>query len=330
MASITARQRLRSSVRDSTSFGVLIALIGLVIAFAVLSPHFLSTRNLWNLAISVATLGLVAAGVTLIVLVGLLDLSTEAVLATASVVLGFLMSKLGLPAVVGIAGAILTGALIGTINGIISVRLKINAVITTLATLAIFTGVAQFASGMRQISIDAPRGSLLWNFGFGSIVGVPIQVLVVVLVYAGLWFVLKYTHFGRNIYAVGGNPNAANMVGLDVSRYRFWAFVINGAAAGLASVLISARALNGWASAGQGFLFGAITAVVLGGTSLSGGRGGAWQTLLAVLLLGTLTNGLNLLQVHPYWQGVASGVLLLVAVAIELLRNHYIRSREEE
>jgi ribose transport system permease protein len=145
-----------------------------------------------------------------------------------------------------------------------------------------------------------------------------------------LWFVLKQTTFGRNVYAAGGNPQGANLVGLYVPRYRFLAFVIMGAAAGFSSVLISARALNGWAGAGQGFLFGAITAVVLGGTSLAGGRGGAWQTLLAVLLLGTLTNGLNLLQVHPYWQGVASGALLLLAVGVELVRNRYLRRSIEE
>ena len=324
-----AGRRVLAGIRDSSSFGVMIAFIALVIAFALLHPRFLSTRNLWNLAISISTLGLTAAGVTLVLLVGQLDLSTEAVLAMASVVLGYMMTKMGLPAILGIGGAIAVGALIGVINGIITVRFKINAVVATLATLAIFTGVAQVVSDMQQISIDAPRGSLLWTFGFGQIAGIPVQVLVTVVVYVMLWFVLTYTRFGRNIYAVGGNPAAANMVGLNVGHYRFIAFVINGAMAGLASVLISARALNGWASAGQGFLFSAITAVVLGGTALTGGRGGAWQTLLAVLLLGTLTNGLNLLQVHPYWQGVASGVLLLVAAGIELLRNRLIKKEEQ-
>lgn len=322
-------KRIWASIRDSSVFGVLVAFILLVIVFAVLQPRFLSTRNLWNLAISISTLGLVSAGVTLILLVGMLDVSTEAVLAMSSVVLGFLLAKLGMPASIGILGAIAVGAGIGAINGLITVRFKINPVITTLATLAIFTGVAQVASGMKQILIDAPKGSLFWYFGFGSVFGIPIQVLVVLAVYVALWFVLGYTAFGRNIYAVGGNPAAANMLGLNVGKYRFLAFVINGAMAGLASVLISARALNGWPGAGQGYLFGAITAVVLGGTSLAGGRGGAWQTLLAVLLLGTLTNGLNLLQVHPYWQGVAAGVLLLLAVGVELLRNRFIRKRYE-
>lgn len=330
MATLTARRRIWANVRDSSSFGVFIALLILFVIFSILHPRFLSTRNLWNLAISISTLGLTAAGVTLVLLVGMLDLSTEAILATASVLLGFLMTSLGLPALLGILGAIAVGAGIGVINGLVTVRFKINPIITTLATLAIFTGVAQVTSGMRQIPIDAPKGSLLWSFGFGSMLGIPVQVLVVFLVYVLLWFVLKYTSFGRNVYAVGGNPQGANMVGLNVPRYRFLAFVIMGAAAGLSSVLISARALNGWAGAGQGFLFGAITAVVLGGTSLTGGRGGAWQTLLAVLLLGTLTNGLNLLQVHPYWQGVASGALLLLAVGVELVRNRYIRRSLDE
>jgi ribose transport system permease protein len=326
----SAGKRVWASIRDSSAFGVLIAFILLFIVFSILHPRFISPQNFRNLAVSISTLGLVAAGVTLVLLVGMLDVSTEAVLAMSSVVLGFLMAKMGLPAIVGIFGAIAVGAAIGVINGLITVRFKINPVITTLATLAIFTGVAQVTSGMRQILINAPRGTLLWYFGFGSVFGIPIQLLVVLAVYVLLWFVLQHTPFGRNVYAVGGNPAAANMLGINVARYRFLAFVINGAAAGLASVLISARALNGWPGAGQGFLFGAITAVVLGGTSLAGGRGGAWQTLLAVLLLGTLTNGLNLLQVHPYWQGVASGVLLLLAVGVELLRNRLIRKRYEQ
>jgi ribose transport system permease protein len=323
-------RRIWTTIRDSSAFGVLVAFILLFLIFSILHPRFISPQNFRNLAVSISTLGLVSAGVTLILLVGMLDVSTEAVLAMSSVVLGFLMAKLGLPAVVGILGAIAVGAGIGVINGLITVRFKINAVITTLATLAIFTGVAQVTSGMKQILIDAPRGTLLWYFGFGTLVGIPIQVLVMLAVFVLLWFVLQHTSFGRNIYAVGGNPIAANMLGLNVGRYRFLAFVINGGMAGLASVLISARALNGWPGAGQGFLFGAITAVVLGGTSLAGGRGGAWQTLLAVLLLGTLTNGLNLLQVHPYWQGVASGVLLLLAVGVELLRNRLTRKRYEQ
>ena len=330
MTKAPAGRRLLAGVRDSSAFGVLVAFIVLFVVFAILNPRFLSVQNFRNLAVSISTLGLVAAGVTLIILVGMLDVSTEAVLAMSSVALGFLMAKLGLPAIIGIAGAIAVGAGIGAINGLVSVRFKINPIITTLATLAIITGVAQVTSDMKQILIDAPRGTLLWYFGFGSVFRVPIQLLVVLAVYVVLWFVLQHTRFGRNVYAVGGNPAAANMLGINVGKYRFLAFVFNGAAAGLASVLISARALNGWAGAGQGFLFGAITAVVLGGTSLAGGRGGAWQTLLAVLLLGTLTNGLNLLQVHPYWQGVASGVLLLLAVGVELIRNHVTRKRYEQ
>ncbi len=330
MVRAIARRQVWVSWRDSSAFGVTIALVILFVIFSILHPSFLTPRNLWNLAISISTLGLTAAGVTLILLVGMLDVSTEAVLATSSVVLAFLITTIGLPPLVGIVGAIAVGCGIGVINGLISVRFRINPIITTLATLAIFTGVAQFASGMKQIVIDAPRGSLLWTFGFGSLFGIPVQVLVVVFVYVLLWFVLRYTRFGRNIYVVGGNPQGANLIGLNVAKYRFIAFVIMGATAGIASVLISARALNGWAGAGQGYLFGAITAVVLGGTSLTGGRGGAWETLLAVLLLGTLTNGLNLLQVHPYWQGVASGALLLLAVSVELLRNRYLRRRLEE
>jgi ribose transport system permease protein len=325
-----AGRRIWSSVRDSSAFGVLVAFILLVILFSSLHPRFVSPQNFRNLAVSISTLGLVAAGVTLMTLVGMLDVSTEAVLAMSSVVLGFLMAKLGLPALVGIVGAIAVGGGIGAINGLVTVRFKINPVITTLATLAVFTGVAQVTSGMRQILLDAPRGTLLWYFGFGTFIGIPIQVLVVLAVYVLFWFVLQHTPFGRNVYAVGGNPAAATMLGLNVPKYRFLAFVINGATAGLASVLISARALNGWPGAGQGYLFGAITAVVLGGTSLAGGKGGAWQTLLAVLLLGTLTNGLNLLQVHPYWQGVASGVLLLLAVGVELLRNRLVGKKYQQ
>jgi ribose transport system permease protein len=330
MMGAMTRKQIWISIRDSSAFGVFTALLILFVLFSVLHPSFLTPRNLWNLAISISTLGLTAAGVTLILLVGMLDVSTEAILATSSVVLAFLMTTQRLPAIVAILGAIAAGCGIGTINGLISVRFKINPIITTLATLAIFTGVTQFASGMKQIPIDAPRGSLLWAFGFGSLFGIPVQVLVVLFVYALLWFVLQYTRFGRNVYAVGGNPQSANLLGLNVAKYRFLAFVIMGAAAGMAGVLISARALNGWAGAGQGYLFGAITAVVLGGTSLAGGKGGAWQTLLAVLLLGTLTNGLNLLQVHPYWQGVASGALLLLAMGAELLRNRYMRRGTEK
>jgi ribose transport system permease protein len=277
---------------------------------------------------SIATLGVAAAGVTFVLMSGGLDLSLESVMACSSVAIGLALATYKLPDGVALPLAVVVGMAIGALNGGISVWGRINPIITTLATLAVFKGVAQVTSGNGLIAITLEQGSYLRLIGFGSVLGVPFPFIIMLAVYILLWFVLSRTVFGRNLYAVGGNPTGARLVGINVPHYRFLVFVIMGACAGLASLMISARAQVGWANAGVGYLFTAITAVILGGTSLAGGRGSAWGTLMAVLLLGTLTNGLNLMQVHPYWQGVAAGALLLLAVGLDLLRSRYLTQRK--
>jgi ribose transport system permease protein/L-arabinose transport system permease protein len=331
-----------------------ISLIGALIFIVVLivwaQPLFLSWQNLMNsLSQSIVIVGLLAVGETVVIVAGMLDISVGSIASVASVtaasaiVLGSLVVQvpvlgeleLPIPFVqgsmqLGIVIGILTGVGLGVINGLIVTKLNVNPIIATLGTLAAFAGLAFLvAPGGKPVGVITqpdftwlatgrlfPELPLPELAGGRPWTGVPILFLIFVLVAVVYHVILKYTDFGRSVYAIGGNAVAARLAGINITRNKIGMYMLCGATAGLAGVLLAARTTSGNPINGVGFELQAITAVFLGGAATTGGRGTIVGTVLAVLLVGVLNNGMNLLGVGTFYQRVATGVLLIAAVAL--------------
>lgn len=294
----------------------LATLVGLSALSAALSPHFLTGTNLKNLLAHVSVLAAVTAGEASVMLTGGIDLSVGSVLALAEVVGGMAMEWWGWPSPLAILAGVAVGLGCGAVNGVLVTGLRIPSFIATLAMLAIARGVTLLLSGGESISDFPP--SFTWLAGF---VGpIPVLILAVLLLYAALQVVLGSTPFGQHVYAIGGNEDAARLVGIRADRVKFLVFSISGGCAGWAGVLLAARLNSAYPNAGVGMELDAIAASVLGGVSFTGGVGslvGAFTGAMVVTVLGTL---LNLLNVSPFYQFLAKGLILLLA-AMSLARG---------
>ncbi len=288
----------------------------LAILFAVLAftaPNFLTALNLWDLARLVAIVALIAAGETLVILTANIDLSVGAVLGlSAAFGAGVLRSFHSAP--LAVCAAIGFGAAVGAVNGILVARFKLASFIVTLATAGISSGVILLYTNASPIAITNASYVFL---GEGAIAGVPFPILITAVVYLALWVLLQRTRLGRYVYAIGGNETATRLAGVPVDRYKFLVFLLAGALAGLSGIVLSARLSASTPTLGLGNELLAITAVVLGGTSLFGGEGKIWGTLLGAAILELISNGLNLLNVTAYYQSVVTGIVIVVAIAAD-------------
>src|SRR5580704_14291709 len=294
------------------NFSLLIALAALVAIFGFLRPDvFFLLRNILNIGQAIAILGILATAQTIVIISGGLDISVGAVVGLSTVCIALAVGWTGSPAL-SILFGVAVGAVAGLVNGLIITVGRINAVIATLGTMAVFRGVAFIISNGQSISIFDPAFRFI---GDGKILGVPVTILVIVVV---IFFVLmRYTITGRNIYAIGGNPVVARLAGLNVRAYQIGIYTLSGATAGLAGMLLAARTGSGQPISGsEGLELEAITAAVLGGCALTGGKGTIIGGLLGVLIIGVLDNGLILTSVPTFFQMVAKGVLLIAAVII--------------
>ena len=273
------------------NLSLIIALVLLVALLASQSPFFFAPRNLLNIGQNMAVVGLIAVGMTMVIVSAGLDISVGSIAGCASV-----------------------------LAAIISL-LRVNPVVATLATLSAFRGLAfLIAPEGKPIGVLDPTFALLGSgrwFAFGDFPGVPVAFMILIVVAVVGHFVMSSTVFGRAIYTMGGNPAAARLAGINLDRMKFYIYSISGALAGLAGVIVTARTSSGQPASGtQGLELEAITAVFLGGAILAGGKGTIFGTMLAVTLLATLSNGMNLLGIPTFYQLVAKGILLVVAVAI--------------
>ena len=293
------------------------ALVGLIIACTLGVARyeaFLTTENLSNVLRQNSMLGLVALGMTFVILSGGIDLSVGALLAVAGVVAAKLT---GQGATVAIVGAIVVATLLGVINGLLITKARIQPFIVTLAMLIAARGGALAATAEQSVRVDPGTAGLTW-LGRGSVGPVPSPVMLLFLAYAIGWIVLRYTPFGRYVYATGDSEEAARLMGLRVDRVVITTYALSGALSGLAGVVLAARLGAGQPVAGTGWELDAIAAVVVGGTLLSGGQGGAGSTLIGVLLLGVIFNLFNLEgTISPWWQWVLRGVFLLGVVVLQ-------------
>lgn len=317
-------QKISMPRRLITAIGVqnvslLIAIGLLILVIGTQNQYFFGAANIRVIGTAIAVTGLLAVVQTVVIIMGGLDISVGSVAGLASVTSAMIFTAAG--PLLGIVGAIGIGIACGLLNGCIIVFGRVNPVIATLATLAAYKGVAQLVSDGRAQGYTGADSFFIF-LARGTVLGIPTLIVVLLLIAAALHIVLRYTSIGRNIYAVGGNDVASRLSGININRYVLGVYVLTGAIAAVAGILITARTGSGQPVSGsEGLELEAITAAALGGAGLKGGRGTIAGTMLAVILLGILTNGMTLLDVNAFWQNVAKGALLVIAVVIQQLRS---------
>jgi ribose transport system permease protein len=298
---------------------VLLATVLLIIIFSILSPYFLSVQNFINIFRQSAPLAMVAVGITIVIISGGIDLSVASNISLTSVILAILLVKYNIPLPVSIALVIILGILLGLFNGFLVTTLKIPAIIATLATAMTFSGIAFTIT--QGYSINLPVESAVKYLGSGKIWLIPVSIILVVIVYFIVQLILQNTGFGRIVYGLGGNVEAVYLSGISVKKYTLIIYMVCGFFAAFASILLTARVANGHPNNGGGMELDAIAAAVLGGTSIYGGVGNVWGTLIGVLTMTIIMNGLNLLNINPYIQVIVKGLVLAAAVAVSSIRT---------
>ncbi|MFB7638101.1 ABC transporter permease [Peribacillus butanolivorans] len=296
-------------------FGPLLALILLFIVITVLNPSFMEPNNILNLLRQTSINALIAFGMTFIILTGGIDLSVGSILALSSALMAGMMVS-GLDPILAILVGVLLGTLMGVINGILVSKGKMAPFIVTLATMTIFRGLTLVYTDGKPIT-GIGDSELFQMLGRGYFLGLPVPVVVMIIAFFILWFLLHKTSFGRKTYAIGGNEKASRISGIKVDRVKVAIYGLAGTMAAIAGAILTSRLNSAQPTAGQSYEMDAIAAVVLGGTSLSGGKGRLFGTLVGVLIIGTLNNGMNLLGVSSFYQQVVKGAVILVAVLLD-------------
>lgn len=297
--------------------GVLIAFIILSAVFAALSPRFLTINNWLNVLLQTATIGIVAIGMTFVIVTAGIDLSVGSVVALTGMTAAVAM-RAGAPGVVGIFVALIAGALVGLFNGLSITKLGVTPFIATLATLAMGRGLT-LAISSGQTIFSFPRSYDF--FGDGEIASIPVPVILLLLAFIIAHFVLSRTVFGHSVYAVGGNKEAAHLAGINTSRVELLVYVISGILCGVSGIILMGRLDAALPTSATGLELNAIAAVVIGGASLFGGKGTMLGTLLGALTIGVLANGLNLLNVSPFWTQFIQGAVIFLAVLNDSLNQ---------
>jgi len=310
-----ARAKLSRFVQQQ---GALVALVLVCIFAAVRYPQFLSENNLTNVLRQNSMLGLVALGMTFVILTGGIDLSVGSILAVAGVIAANLADR-GL--IVALVAAVAFATLLGLINGAIIAKARIQPFITTLAMMIAARGLALLYTGEQSVRVGR-LSQTFTELGRGKldlrIISIPYPVLILIAAYGIGWMVLNNTRFGRHVYSIGDNEEAARLMGLNVGRVTMGVYAISGALAGLAGVILASRLGTGQPVAGVGWELDAIAAVVVGGTLLTGGQGSVVSTLVGVMLLGVIFNIFNLEgSISPWWQQVLRGMILLLVVIVQ-------------
>lgn len=300
----------------------LAALVVLVIFFTLASPYFMTQSNLVGIGLATAVTGILAIGVTFVIITGGIDLSIGTVMTLSAVMTGVVVTNAGLPLILGIAVGIATGALMGLINGTLIARLGIPPFIATLGMLNVARGLALILAELKPIYFnDTPEFN---ETAMGSLIpGVDVPNIILIFVGCAIIaaFILGRTILGRYLYAIGSNEEAARLSGVRTVRWKASAYVLSGLFAGIAGVVIAARLNSAQPSVGFGYELDAIAAAVIGGTSLSGGEGSIFGTFIGAFVISVLTNGLRLLSVPPELQIVITGCIVVLAVYLDIVRR---------
>ncbi|ACQ51725.1 ribose ABC transporter permease [Clostridium botulinum] len=306
-------------------------LLGFVILCAVigsLSSNFFTVTNWLNILVQCSIVGIIAVGMTFVIITGGIDLSVGSMLAFSAIVSG-MMLKNGASIPVVILVALIIGTAIGFANGFFITKFNVPAFIVTLATMSIFRGLTLVVSDGKNQALSISKSaspdlfSKLTAFSkIGDKLGpVPIPIIIMIIIFLIGYYVLQYTTFGRNLYAIGGNREATRFSGINIGKIELLAYTITGLLCALSGVVLNARLGAALPNAGVGYEMDAIGAVVIGGASLAGGEGTISGTILGVLIIGVLNNGLNLMNVNPFYQQVVKGAVILVAVLVDQLKR---------
>ncbi|WP_107850478.1 ribose ABC transporter permease [Oceanimonas marisflavi] len=295
----------------------LIALILLIGVVSVLNPHFFTVDNLLNILRQTSVNAIIAVGMTLVILTAGIDLSVGSVLALCGAFAASMVS-MELSIFITLPAVLLAGFALGGVSGVIVAKGRVQAFIATLVTMTLLRGVTMVYTEGRPISTGFTDASDIFAwFGTGYVFGIPVPVWLMAMTFLGAWYLLNHTRFGRYIYAVGGNEAAARLSGINVARVKMGVYAICGMLSALAAIIVTSRLSSAQPTAGTSYELDAIAAVVLGGTSLAGGRGAIMGTLVGALIIGFLNNALNLLDVSSYYQMIAKASVILLAVLVD-------------
>jgi ribose transport system permease protein len=304
----------------STTFTLFVALVAYIIIITIIEPVFISPRNILNILQQVSMLGIVAVGATMVIISGEFDLSVGNLMAMAGCLMAYMMVRGGNPTLVAIFGIILC---IGTqaLVGLIITRFKVTSFIITIGMMQVYYGIAQIITQGSEIPFGH-AGVKFEAMGRTTIMSIPTPVYFFIAVCIIFYLFFRYTRFGRRLFGLGENPEAAFLAGIDVKNYKVVVFGINGLLAGLAAVIVLSRIGVGTISIGNGYELDAIAAAVIGGTALSGGKGSIVGTFIGVIFIQVISNSLNIVGVSTFWKYVTTGGIIIIAVIISNLRKN--------
>ena len=312
------KQSIPARLVHSEVFGLLIALIAMVVLFSSINPNYFTVRNLRTVLTGASLIGLVCVGESLLLIGGYMDLSPGSTAAFAGIISAMLL-KAGWPFLTVMLAIVLLGAFIGAFNAFFITKLKINAFIATLATQSIVRGFCYILSGGESLLITNPS---FLKMGTLNVIGdIPFPIFFMVTVFVIFYIVMTRTRFGRNVYTVGGNPVAARLTGISTTRVTFSLFIIMGVLAAVGGAILAARMNTGQPQACIGLEFDGITAAILGGVAMSGGVGMLTGSFVGMLILQGFSTGLTIVNVQSFWQYVAKGGLMLLALSFDYLRS---------
>ena len=303
--------------QHASEFSIGIALLAICIVIAVLSPYFLQVRNFKNILSYVSIAGVMSAGLTVVMLMGCMDLSQYAVMAMIGMFTAKLL-KAGVNPFLTILFALVFGACVGSVNAFTVTKMHITPMIATIGMQLIARAIAYLSTGGVYLTIDDP---VYHTIGYMELAGIPYLVWILLIVNIAAAFVLANTSFGRKVYAVGGNAQACALSGISVNKMKLAGYIISGVSAGLAAVLCTAQVSAAYPTAGNGQEMDCVAAVYLGGLAVGGGKGSILGTFIGVLVIAVLLNGMTLLSVNAYFQMLFKGLVLLIAVYIDQARQ---------
>ena len=305
---------------DLSNMSALLVLIVLCVLLSIAEPAFHSFANFINILQQVTVYAVLAVGVNIVIFTGGIDISVGSVVAFTGIVMGKIIVEAGLPSIVGIIAALAIGLGCGLFNGIMISKFKLQPMIATLAMMSMARGAAYTIADGNTITGYSEGFRFI---GSGTIPGtqIPVQIIFMILLYILFYYIMKYRRFGRYIYSIGGNEEATRLSGINVNKYKTMAYGISGLCAGIASVILTAKLNSAQSTAGLDYEMDAIASCVIGGTSLLGGSGSVWGTFVGAIIMIVIRNGLNLLNVSSNLQKLVIGVVILIAVLADAIRN---------
>ncbi len=301
----------------STLFTVIGALIVLIVFFTISSPYFFSVKNFLNIGLYAAIVGCISCSVTFVNISGMIDISVGSQIAVVAMICA-VASRAGAAWPLVVLAGLAAGMLCGAINGFFVTVFKLNPFITTIATMQTLRGVAYLISNGQSLPISDKAFNFL---GRGYVLGLPLSLLIMLVAYVIFHIISKYTVFGRQVYMIGGNAQASFLAGVKVNSMRFKIYLLNGLMAGVSGVLLAAQTGSGMPNAAANYNMTALSAVILGGAALTGGKGTIFGTFLGSMVLAVLQNGMTLLSVGSYWQDIIIGLVLIFSVSIDAIKG---------